>query len=164
MRYPLLGLPQAFTFDTILRRAQPSDVGQIRDVTRRSYAKWIALIGREPKPMAADYSKAVAQHWIDVVEQHGQVIALIEMIPHESHLFIENLAVDEAFQHKGIGRKLLAHAEQLAVQAQLVEVQLATNAAFVENLHFYKRCGYEDYLTKPLFDGGTMTCFRKSVS
>ena len=41
-----------------LRRATPSDAAAIRDLTREAYAKWVPLIGREPKPMTADYDAA----------------------------------------------------------------------------------------------------------
>ena len=37
-----------------LRQAVPADAPAIRELTRAAYAKWIPLIGREPKPMTAD--------------------------------------------------------------------------------------------------------------
>jgi hypothetical protein len=37
-----------------LRQATAADAGAIRDLTREAYAKWVPLIGREPKPMTAD--------------------------------------------------------------------------------------------------------------
>jgi hypothetical protein len=33
-----------------LRQATPADAAAIRSLTRAAYAKWVALIGREPKP------------------------------------------------------------------------------------------------------------------
>ena len=41
-----------------LRRAQQTDVEAIRNLTRAAYAKWVPVIGREPKPMGADYESA----------------------------------------------------------------------------------------------------------
>ena len=40
--------------DVELKPATPRDVRVIRELTRSAYAKWVPLIGREPKPMAAD--------------------------------------------------------------------------------------------------------------
>lgn len=51
------------------------------------------MIGREPKPMTANYEQAAADHVIDLVEEDGRPIALIEVIPRPSHLLIENVAV-----------------------------------------------------------------------
>ena len=45
-----------------LRRAAPPDAEAVRSLTRKAYAKWIPVIGREPKPMTADYEVAVRDH------------------------------------------------------------------------------------------------------
>jgi len=44
-----------------IRPAAPEDAASIRDLTRAAYAKWAALIGREPLPMQADYDRAVRE-------------------------------------------------------------------------------------------------------
>jgi hypothetical protein len=64
-----------------LRRAKSTDAANIRMLTRSAYEKWVALIGREPKPMTADYERAVREHIIDLYEEGNQLLALIEMIP-----------------------------------------------------------------------------------
>jgi N-acetylglutamate synthase-like GNAT family acetyltransferase len=133
-------------------------------LTRRVYAKWIPFIDREPKPMMADYERAVRDHWIDLVEEAGELVALVEIIPAGDHLIVENLAVAEAAQGKGLGARLLAHAEQVARDAGLSEVRLYTNAAFAGNVAYYTRRGYRETARTPLPDGGTTVHFAKSVS
>ena len=64
-----------------LRRAVAADAPAVLALTRMAYAKWVPLIGREPKPMTADYERAVAEHIIDLWEEGGELLALIEMIP-----------------------------------------------------------------------------------
>jgi molybdopterin-guanine dinucleotide biosynthesis protein B len=147
-----------------LRRAGPHDAAAVEKLTREVYAKWIPVIGREPLPMKADYRMAVVKHWIDLVEEDGEVVALVESIPRADHLFIENLAVSESRQGRGIATKLLAHAEQLARAAGLADVQLATNQAFASNVTFYEKRGYHIFETKPFALGGIGVRFRKSVS
>jgi N-acetylglutamate synthase-like GNAT family acetyltransferase len=148
----------------ILRRAGLSDAVAIRRLTREVYAKWVPVIGREPLPMHADYDKAVLEHWIDLAEVDGSLAGLIEMIPCSDHMFIENLAVAETMQGKGLATQLLQHAERLTHQCGLPEVQLATNQAFRDNLEFYQKRGYELYETKAFHLGGVGVRFRKSVS
>jgi hypothetical protein len=50
-----------------IRPAVSADAEAIRELTRTAYAKWVALIGREPLPMQADYQRAVAEHTIDLL-------------------------------------------------------------------------------------------------
>ncbi len=75
-----------------LRRASESDADAIPTLTRAAYAEWAALIGREPKPMTADYGRAVREHRIDLHEIDGHLIAFIELALHSDHLLIENIA------------------------------------------------------------------------
>ncbi|MCO6419399.1 GNAT family N-acetyltransferase [Siccirubricoccus sp. KC 17139] len=125
-----------------LRAATLADVTAIRALTRDAYAKWIPLVGREPAPMTADYKAAVQAHRIDLWEESGELLALIETVLRDDHLWIENVAVAPARQGKGHGTALLAHAEALARAAGRGETRLLTNAAFTANIAFYERLGY----------------------
>jgi molybdopterin-guanine dinucleotide biosynthesis adapter protein len=147
-----------------LRRAEKADAAAVRQLTREVYAKWIPVIGREPMPMTVDYEKAIQDHWIDLLEHDGKIVALVEMVPNAKHLFIVNLAVAATEQGKGLASQLLRHAEQVAWVSGLQEVQLATNQAFEDNLSFYQNRGYEAYETKPFALGGIGVRFRKSLS
>jgi ribosomal protein S18 acetylase RimI-like enzyme len=126
-----------------LREAKPSDAASIRHLTRQAYAKWVPLIGREPKPMTADYELAVQRHRFDLLLSNGQLAALIETADEGAELLIENLAVAPDFQRRGFGRFLLAHAEQLARGLGKSCVRLYTNQRFVENIRLYERVGYQ---------------------
>src|SRR5262250_884708 len=100
-----------------LRRAGPADAAAVRALTRQAYAKWVPLIGREPKPMQADYAKAIAEHRIDLAYQGLHLAGLIETIASSDHLLVENVAVAPAFQGQGFGRQLMAHAERIALES-----------------------------------------------
>ena len=136
-----------------LRAATDADVDAIRALTREAYGKWVPLIGREPLPMTADYAEAVRKHRIDLLEANGELLALIEMVPREDHLLIENVAVSPRHQGKGIGRKLLVHAEQVAAELGVSDMRLYTNKRFVENVQLYLRYGYAIDREEPLKDG-----------
>jgi|tagenome__1003787_1003787.scaffolds.fasta_scaffold20744530_3 N-acetylglutamate synthase-like GNAT family acetyltransferase len=128
-----------------LRRATSADAGTVRALTRLAYAKWVPLIGREPKPMTADYRRAIIEHIVDLYEHDGQLCALIELIPMSDHLLIENIAVHPDHHGEGLGDKLLEHAEQQAHSLGFNEIRLYTNAAFASNLAFYAKRGYTEY-------------------
>ena len=125
-----------------LRPAVAGDAAAIRDLTREAYAKWVPLIGREPKPMTADYDATVRKHRFDLLHVGSTLAALIETIAEADHLLIENVAVSPAFQGRGFGRKLMAHAEQVATGAGFHVVRLYTNKRFDENVKLYEHLGY----------------------
>ena len=125
-----------------MRRATTADAAAVREVTRAAYAKWVPILGREPRPMTADYDAALRDHLVDLLRVDGEAVALIEMAPTADHLLIVNVAVVPAQQGRGHGRALMAHAEEVARSLNLSEVRLYTNALFAENLRLYSRLGY----------------------
>lgn len=125
-----------------IRQAVATDVAVIRELTRAAYAKWVPLIGREPKPMTADYDEAVRNHRFDLLYVGGTLAALIETIRETDHLLVENVAVSPAFQGRGFGRRLMALAEALAASAGFHEIRLYTNQRFAENVALYRKLGY----------------------
>ena len=146
-----------------LRRASPADAKMVRDLSRAAYAKWVALIGREPLPMTADYDHAVATHLIDLLEKGGEVLALVEMIPKADCLLVENIAVRPDQEGRGLGGRLLHHAEQMARSLGLGEVQLYTNAAFESNIAFYAKRGYDVWKRENIAPGATAVFMRKRI-
>jgi GNAT superfamily N-acetyltransferase len=125
-----------------LRRAQATDAAAIRDLTRDAYAKWVPVIGREPRPMMADYDAAVLKHRFDLLYVDGFLSALIETVDEADQLLIENVAVAPSYQGRGLGRRLLAHAEELAASLGYGRIRLYTNKRFAENVRLYGRIGY----------------------
>ncbi len=145
------------------RHAGPDDAASVRDLTRRAYAKWCAVIGREPLPMTTDYDHAVRHHVIDLAFCDHRLVGLVEMIPRESDLLIENVCVDPAAQGGGIGRLLVGHAEAEARRHRHKMIRLYTNKLFAGNLSFYAGLGYE-VEREEAFRGGTIVHFRKSLA
>jgi N-acetylglutamate synthase-like GNAT family acetyltransferase len=148
---------------TGMRRATPADATAIRDLTRAAYAKWIPMIGREPKPMTVNYDRAVVDHMIDLYEENGLPVALIEVIPQASCLLIENIAVLPTRQGKGLGDLLLNHAETIARSLHLCELQLYTNAAFISNVEFYARRGFQEFRREAFPAGGVTVHMKKMI-
>lgn len=147
-----------------LRRAGPADAAAVRDLTREAYAKWVPLIGREPKPMVADYEHAVRHHLIDLLYLDGAPAGLIEVIPESDHVLIENLAVVPALQGRGLGQHLLAHAEALAASLGHDEIRLYTNQRFEANVTFYRKRGYRIDREEGFAGGGVIVHMSKRLA
>ena len=140
---PASPLPLTDAIRAGLRRATPEDAAAVRDLTRAAYAKWVPVLGREPKPMTADYDVAVRDHVVDMLHLHGELVALIETHPEADHLLIVNVAVSPSHQGRGYGRALLAHAEELTRSLGLEEMRLYTSVHLTENVKLYERVGYK---------------------
>ncbi|HVB67373.1 MAG TPA: GNAT family N-acetyltransferase [Acetobacteraceae bacterium] len=60
----------------------------------------------------------------------------------DGYLLIANVAVSPALQNRGLGRRLLAHAEQLAAAQAHPVIRLFTNKLFAANVQLYRKLGY----------------------
>lgn len=145
-----------------LRQGQAADAPAIRELTREAYAKWLPLLGREPKPMTADYAEAIRSHRFDLLYEAGALIALIETVPEGSGLLVVNVAVSTEFQGRGYGRTLLAAAERLAATLSLREIRLTTNKLFAENIRLYRALGYR-VDREEAFKGGFLLHMSKAL-
>ncbi|HLZ66320.1 MAG TPA: GNAT family N-acetyltransferase [Aliidongia sp.] len=148
---------------TELRSANPQDAGMIRELVRAAYVKWVAVLGREPMPMKADYERAVREHQIDLLHIDGRMVGLVETMLRPDHLWIENIAVRPDCQGQGLGQRLLAHAERKATAAGHTEIRLLTSAAFGANVALYSRLGYSVDRQEP-FMGGTTVYMSKKLT
>lgn len=135
--------------DITIRSAVPSDAVAIRALVRAAYAKWVPVLGREPLPMQADYDAAIRQHRFDLIEEAGQLVALIETEARPDHYWIENVAVLPEAQGRGFGRQLLTHAEMLARDAGFTELRLLTNGRMASNRALYRNVGYAETAEEP---------------
>jgi ribosomal protein S18 acetylase RimI-like enzyme len=149
--------------DQKLRRATQADVEAIRNLTRAAYAKWVPVIGREPKPMAADYEAAVQKHRFDLLYVDNVLAGLIETIDEPDQLLIENVAVSPDFQRCGLGSKLIAHAEELAASRGYNRIWLYTNKRFTESILLYLKLGYGVDREEDLGDGAIKVDMSKTL-
>jgi ribosomal protein S18 acetylase RimI-like enzyme len=128
----------------ILRPATPGDVPALHDITARAYSAYVERLGRRPQPMRDDYAERVREADVFVAEDDAGVAGLIVLVRDADHLLIENVAVDPDRQGTGIGRALMARAEQFARESGLDEVRLFTNVIMTRNQAIYRHLGYRE--------------------
>ena len=125
-----------------LRRAVAADAEAVRDLTRRAYAKWISLIGREPLPMGFDQVAAIRDDRVEVMECDGRLVGVAHLVVGDDRVLLENLAIAPEEAGRGLGSRLLGHVEALTRDLGRSRLALYTNARFEENLRFYAARGY----------------------
>jgi ribosomal protein S18 acetylase RimI-like enzyme len=127
-----------------IRAAEPGDVAAIEAIIERAYGGYVALIGGRPGPMDADHADEVRRGLVSVAEEDDAVVGLIVLVEMPDHILVENVAVDPGHQGKGVGRALLAHAEDRAREAGLATIRLYTHSKMAENRALYRRLGYRE--------------------
>ena len=145
-----------------LRRATADDLPAIKAVIDAAYARYLTRMDKPPAPMFRDYGPSVeaGTTWVT----GSPITAVLTLCPRDDHLYVENIAVDPSAQGRGLGRALMAFAEQEAARRKLGRMALVTHEAMTENQAIYARLGYveierrsEDgyrriYVEKPLTD------------
>lgn len=132
--------------DVKTRRAAAGDAGAIAACVRRAYAKYHGRLPVVPKPVLADYASVVRTHLVWLLEDAVDgVVGVLVPVEEPDHLLLENVAVEPACQGRGLGRRLLALAEEEARRLGFAEVRLYTHALMTENRALYGRVGYVEY-------------------
>lgn len=149
--------------EPLLRRAGDEDVRAITDLVRAAYEPYRDLIGRTPIPMLADYGRVVGEHEVWVLDRDGEIVGLIELELRPDHLWVENLAIAPGWQRRGLGRRLLAHAEEQARRHGRSTLGLLTNERYVDNIAMYTRYGYRETRREPHL-GTDLVHFRKDLA
>jgi GNAT superfamily N-acetyltransferase len=145
-----------------IRRARAAEAPAVSALVQRAYAPWVPVIGRRPAPMDDDYAVLIAHDEVAVLEREGAIAGILVIAPEADHLWLDNVAVEPALKGQGIGRALLAFAEEEARRLGLPEIRLLTHQRMLANIALYARCGYVEterrvehgfarvYMTKPL--------------
>jgi len=145
-----------------IRPACVSDLPAMTQIVAEAYSKYIARIGKAPGPMLDDYPSHVRNHTAWVVQCDRAIAGLIVLLPAEDHLLLDNVAVDPARHGRGIGRALMAFAEQEAARRGYREVRLYTHEKMTENLVMYPALGWQE-TGRGEQAGYQRVFFRKSV-
>jgi GNAT superfamily N-acetyltransferase len=133
---------QAHPMTDVLRLADGDDLQAVEAVVRAAYAPYVERIGRDPGPMLDDYAALIASGWVRVIEEDGEILGVIVLIPKEKSLLLDNVALSPGAQGRGFGRELLLFAESHARGLDYGSITLYTNEAMTENISLYSRNGY----------------------
>lgn len=112
--------------------------------------------------MLADYMELISKNLVHVITENEQLLGFIVLIPTETFLLIENVAVHPSFQGQGIGRKLIEFAITFAEEARLQEVRLYTNKLMTENHMYYPKFGFME-VERRIEDGYRRVYMSKSI-
>ncbi len=125
-----------------LRKARPGDATAVGALAERAYDEFSRRIGGPPEPVGADYARLIADAIVYVLPRDADLVASLTLKVEADHLLVWSVAVDPAAQGRGIGRRLMAVAEDEARAQNRGEIRLYTNGLMGENLALYASLGY----------------------
>lgn len=128
----------------VIRPAQLSDLPEVERIVESAYGGYVARIGRKPGPMLDDYAALIAAGRVQVLESAdpGGMCGILVLVPQADAMLLDNVAIAPQAQGRGYGRRLIALAEQAAIDAGFDRLRLYTNEAMTENIALYARLGF----------------------
>jgi GNAT superfamily N-acetyltransferase len=127
----------------MIRCARPADRAAIERIVRAAYGLYVERIGKPPGPMLDDYTALISDGRVSVLEEADRTMAaIIVLLPEPDHLLLDNIAVRPDRQGQGLGRRLIAFAEEQARRLGHSEVRLYTHEKMTENIALYTRLGF----------------------
>ncbi|MEV1168060.1 GNAT family N-acetyltransferase [Nonomuraea sp. NPDC049784] len=122
-----------------MRLAGSADKAVVERLVHDAYSPWIEVIGMRPLPMEADYAALIDAGRVHVTDE---LDGLIVLVPEDGVLLVENVAVRPDRQGEGLGRALMAYAEEEARRLGLPALRLYTNVKMAANIALYESLGY----------------------
>ena len=157
-----------------LRTASESDAVEIATLVNRAYRpapherRWTHeadLISGPRTSTAQVLSLFEPESCILALSAGSKIVACVHLLNEKSSVYIGMLATDPALQAQGLGKQMLTHAEQYAMEHFNASVfKMSVLSSRPELLEFYQRRGYvctgeiEDYpvsagVGQPIIDG-----------
>jgi ribosomal protein S18 acetylase RimI-like enzyme len=151
-RLSLLALNESVLARGDLRPADIADLQGLAALQQAAYAPNAAILGVEPLPLRADYGAILGQYEVWLADDRNGPQAALILDPHPDHLLVWSIATAPEAQGRGLGRRLLAAAEERARQLGLSSLRLYTGEKLQQNIRWYSRHGYEVDTIEPLTD------------
>jgi GNAT superfamily N-acetyltransferase len=125
-----------------LRRAGAPDVAAVTALQQAAYAKNRPILGVEPLPLLADYRKILAEYETWLYESADGLDGVLILEPRKDDLLIWSIGTAPRLHGQGLGRRLLAAAEERARALGLTVLRLYTGEPLKNNIAWYERHGY----------------------
>ena len=125
-----------------IRVADETDVLRAHDIVQAAYRHYIARMGKKPGPMLDDYARRQRDAQLYLARIGAEHVGVAVLVRAADHLELDNVAVHPRWQGRGIGRALIAFAEETARTQGVPELRLYTHVTMTENIALYGRLGF----------------------
>lgn len=126
----------------MIRLARPEDAAAVAEIVHAAYVGYQTSIGTTPGPMLDDYGDLIGRGLVHVLEESGEILGLVVLIPEERSMLLDNVAVRPRVQGRKLGSQLIAFAEQQARAAGYGSIRLYTQEQMTDNRARYAHLGF----------------------
>lgn len=127
-----------------IRPARPDEAAAVTEVVEAAYTPWVAQVGIRPWPLDDEYEPHVAAGRVWVTEDDDGLTGILVLVDEPDCLMLDNVAVLPRLHGKGVGRALMAFAEQEARRRGYTAIRLYTLEKMLKNIAIYAAMGYRE--------------------
>ncbi len=128
-----------------LRAATDADAAQVTALVNAAYGHYVDQIEMVPRPMTDDYAEVIKNYRVTLADSNQTILGVIILTVTDEGFLIDNVAVDPSYHGKGVGKALLAFAEDEARRVGFESIYLYTHEKMAKNIALYTRIGYVEY-------------------
>ncbi len=125
------------------RRANDRDADGLAACIEAAYSVYADRITDLPA-VSEGIADSIRDNRVWVVEMGQQIVGGMILVPCDEFLMLENIAVRPEAAGSGLGRILIAQAEQDCRDLGLSEIRLSTHVDMPENVAIYSRLGWQE--------------------
>jgi GNAT superfamily N-acetyltransferase len=125
-----------------IRRATIDDLAAIEHIVAEAFAAYVPRMGMRPAPMDDDHGARIAAGEVEVFVDAVGIAGVLVLVIGRDEAKLEIVAVAERVRGRGLGRRLVAHAEAVSRAAGCLRISLFTHETMTENRAIYPRLGY----------------------
>lgn len=149
--------------DYVIRPAEPADAAAIAACVTAAYSVYLDRMDKPPGPMLDDYEQIIADHRVFVLEGPEGLAGALVLIDQDGGLLLDNVAIHPDCQGRGLGRRLVAFAEDEARRLGHESLDLYSHVTMTESIALYVSLGYLEF-DRRVVRGYDRVYMRKTLS
>lgn len=126
-----------------IRQAAAKDSDALAECIDEAYSIYAGRIDDLPA-VSEGIAESIERDRVWVAEGEGQIAGAMILVVKDAFLMLENIAVRPGSAGKGVGRSLIAQAEDDCRTLGLSEIRLSTHESMPENVAIYSRLGWHE--------------------
>ncbi len=146
----------------VIRPARPADAAAVAACVTAAYSIYLDRMDKPPGPMLDDYARIIADHRVFILDGPTGLAGALVLIDQDGGLLLDNVAIHPDCQGRGLGRRLIAFAEDEARRLGHRSLDLYSHVTMTESIALYVTLGYVE-IERRVVRGYSRVYMRKNL-